>query len=80
MLHPKILILTIMFSVMISGGVSAREAAQDTGERRYLLEQVGDAAVVQLYADGFESLSLREKILIWHLYGAALAGRTRETR
>ncbi|HXH05338.1 MAG TPA: hypothetical protein VNI83_01990, partial [Vicinamibacterales bacterium] len=43
--------------------------------RRYLLERVDDAAVVQLYADGFASLPLREKILIWHLYQAALAGR-----
>jgi dipeptidyl-peptidase III len=46
-----------------------------SSERRYLLERVDDAAVVQLYADGFASLSLREKILAWHLYLAALAGR-----
>ena len=44
-------------------------------ERQYLLERVDDAAVVQLYADGFESLPLKEKTLIWHLYNAALAGR-----
>ena len=43
--------------------------------RRYLLERVDDAAVVQLYADGFAALSLREKTLAWHLYLAALAGR-----
>ena len=43
--------------------------------RRYLLEHVDDVAVVQIYADGFSSLSLREKQLIWHLYLAALAGR-----
>jgi dipeptidyl-peptidase-3 len=43
--------------------------------RPYLLEQVDDAAVVQLYADGFEALPLDQKILIWHLYQAALAGR-----
>jgi len=36
---------------------------------------VDDAAVVQLYADGFASLPLQEKTLIWHLYQAALAGR-----
>ena len=40
-------------------------------ERRYLLEQVDDAAVVQVYADGFDALPLEEKILIWHLYQAA---------
>lgn len=43
--------------------------------RPYLLEQIGEAAVVQLYADGFEALPLNDKILIWHLYQAALAGR-----
>src|ERR1700741_2302851 len=47
----------------------------DAGERKYLLERVDDAAVVQLYADSFNSLPLREKTLIWHLYQAALAGR-----
>ena len=43
--------------------------------RRCLLERVDDAAVVQVYADGFRSLPLREKMLIWHLYLAAIAGR-----
>jgi len=43
--------------------------------RKYLLERVDEAAVVQLYADGFAELPLREKILIYHLYQAALAGR-----
>jgi len=43
--------------------------------RRYLLEHVDDVAVVQIYADGFPLLSLREKQLVWHLYLAALAGR-----
>src|SRR5438876_8414777 len=44
-------------------------------ERKYLLERVDDAAVVQLYADGFSALPLRDKMLIWHLYQAAIAGR-----
>ena len=44
-------------------------------DRKYLLERVGEAAVAQLYADGFERLPLDQKILIWHLYQAALAGR-----
>ena len=43
--------------------------------RPYLLEQIDDAAVVQLYADGFEKLSLKEKTLVYHLYRAAIAGR-----
>ena len=44
-------------------------------DRKYLLERIDDAAVVQLYADGFASLPVDQKILIWHLYQAALAGR-----
>ena len=47
----------------------------DPGQRKYLLERVDDAAVVQLYADSFKALPLREKTLIWHLYQAAIAGR-----
>jgi dipeptidyl-peptidase-3 len=46
-----------------------------TTERKYLLERVDEAAVVQLYADGFAGLPLDQKILIWHLYHAAIAGR-----
>jgi dipeptidyl-peptidase III len=44
-------------------------------ERPYLLERVDDAAVVQLYADGFRNLPLRDKVLVWHLTRAAIAGR-----
>ena len=53
--------------------LSTPSAPADT--RPYLLEQIDDAAVVQLYADGFASLGLHEKALTWHLYLAAIAGR-----
>jgi len=43
--------------------------------RTYLIEQVNDAAIVQYYADGFDGLPLDQKILVWHLSRAALAGR-----
>ena len=43
--------------------------------RRYLLEQVDDVSVVQIYADGFAALPVQQKLLAWHLYLAALAGR-----
>jgi dipeptidyl-peptidase-3 len=49
--------------------------APEAPARPYLLEKVDDAGVVQLYADGFERLSPREKILCWHLCQAAIAGR-----
>jgi dipeptidyl-peptidase-3 len=51
------------------------QAAPQAEDRKYLLERVDDAAVVQLYADDFSSLSVKEKTLIWHLYQAAIAGR-----
>ena len=44
-------------------------------DRTYLLERVGPAAVVQLYADAFHTLHVDDKVLAWHLYEAALAGR-----
>src|SRR5687768_16309373 len=50
-------------------------AAAHADTRPYLLERVDEAAVVQLYADGFEALPLRDKTLIYHLYLAAIAGR-----
>ncbi|MCC7416626.1 MAG: peptidase M49 [Acidobacteria bacterium] len=53
---------------------TARRAAT-TVDRPYLLERVDDAAVVQLYADGFADLPLDDKLLVWHLYQAAIAGR-----
>ena len=67
--------LAAVVGAALSGGAPAPAAAQESGDRPYLLERVDDAAIVQLYADGFASLSLREKTLIWHLYQAALAGR-----
>ncbi len=46
-----------------------------TDERKYLLETVDKVALVQLYADGFQDLSLNQKILAYYLSQAALAGR-----
>ncbi|GAC1471972.1 MAG: dihydrofolate reductase [Isosphaeraceae bacterium] len=70
-------ILSALFlSTILTIPVPARasEPAKE-GERKYLLEQVDDAAVVQLYADGFRDLPLRQKMLVWHLYQASMAGR-----
>ena len=53
--------------------VAATETAAES--RKYLLEQIDDAGVIQLYADGFAALPLREKTLIYHLSRAAIAGR-----
>ena len=48
--------------------------ARDAGPP-YLLEKVDDVGIVQLYADGFERLPVKEKILCWHLSQAVIAGR-----
>jgi dipeptidyl-peptidase-3 len=85
-LRPVAFALTVALTAACSGSEPGGEAAQPVGtnggapatnaaERKYLLERVDDAAVVQLYADGFESLPLRDKTLIWHLSQAAIAGR-----
>ena len=50
-------------------------SAPDGATRPYLLERVDEAAIVQLYADGFSRLPLDQKVLVWHLYEGALEGR-----
>ena len=59
----------------ISISTASISTAKPEEPRKYLLERVDDAAVVQLYVDGFEQLPLGEKILIYHLSRAAVAGR-----
>lgn len=44
-------------------------------ERKYFVERVGPANVVQLYANGFEKLSTKEKIFVYYLFLAGVAGR-----
>jgi dipeptidyl-peptidase III len=77
-----VLVMTLMTAAACSSKAPSQPEKAGTApppvpvqERTYLLERVDDAAVVQVYADGFSSLPLREKTLIWHLYQAALAGR-----
>jgi dipeptidyl-peptidase-3 len=65
--------MTSLSTPAVSGESAPGSAAAD--DRKYLLEQIDDAAVVQLYADGFTGLRREEKLLVWHLYQAAIAGR-----
>ncbi len=57
------------------GGDTVGSGRTDAATRPYLLETVGEYAVVRLYADGFEDLPKRERILAFYLTRAALAGR-----
>src|SRR5262245_44520987 len=66
MLKRYAAVITIIGAAACSRGEvsnpSPSPAAASTaaaGERQYLLERVGDAAVVQLYADGFQQLPLK---------------------
>jgi len=54
---------------------TATPAPPNAADRKYLLERVDEAAVVQVYADDFASLPLKDKTLIYHLTQAAIAGR-----
>jgi dipeptidyl-peptidase-3 len=49
--------------------------SQTASSRPYLLERVDDAAIVQVYADGFPALPREQRVLAWHLYEAARCGR-----
>jgi dipeptidyl-peptidase-3 len=60
-------------TVLCNLGLHAQDSQTDG--RKYLLQRVDDVAIVQLYVDGFDQLSLKEKTLIYHLSQAAIAGR-----
>ena len=64
-------ILLILFPTLIIMNCTKK----DIEKRKYFLERVGDFQIIQVYADGFESLSLNEKILAYYLSMASLAGR-----
>ena len=56
-------------------GKGSMRTPKDADARPYLLETVDEFAVARLYADGFDGLSRRERVLAFYLYRAALAGR-----
>ena len=68
--------LSKLISLPLSLALLASCSRQERDERRvYSIERVGPARVVQLYADGFESLPTREKIFLYYLSQATIAGR-----
>ncbi len=70
--HASIVPLVLLMTGIVSPVLGREEPKEG---RPYLLDRVDDAAIVQLYADGFDDLPLQQKILVWHLYQAAIAGR-----
>lgn len=70
---------TIVISVFILSltvVAMAQTKKGNTPKRVYELERIGNARTVQLYADGFESLTKKEKIFAYYMAKAAIAGRT----
>ena len=61
MLNKWIMTLVVALGLTVSEGGLLGLAAKEGADRPYLLETIDDAAVVQLYADGFEALLLGEK-------------------
>ncbi len=70
---PTSILVLLTFATVLTGSLDGAEG--DLGERKYLLERIDDMAVVQLYVDGFDQLSLRDRTLLYHLSQAAIAGR-----
>lgn len=48
--------------------------SHDSTDRRYLREQIGSIAVVSFYADGFEKLDPKQRLLAYYLAQAGIAG------
>lgn len=71
----SIITLIIVASTTMSCMKKQEQSTASATERRYTVERVGPARVVQYYADGFEQLTMKEKIFLYYLYQAALAGR-----
>ncbi len=49
---------------------------ENTDDRQYLLERVGDTDVVQLYCDDFRNFDWENRMLVYYLAQAARAGRS----
>ena len=76
---PSTAIVLFLFSLTMITGSCTTDPRDKMDrmhhERKYELERVGPAQVVQLYSDGFDQLSRREKIFSYYMYLAALAAR-----
>ena len=67
-MYSALIILTVL--CLSCGGETEMDET-----RTYALEQVGSTLIVQVYTDGFDELTLPEKLTAYYLYRAAVAGR-----
>ena len=70
---PETPALTVLGSVTVA--VDKGAGGKQAEGREYFIEEVNGIALVQLYADGFDELALKEKLLAYYLYKASVAGR-----
>ena len=73
----KLSMVLLLAGAALTAGCSKKESGEMKTEagRKYFLEKVRNVMVVQAYADGFNDLTLKEKMLAWHLYRSGIAGR-----
>lgn len=76
----KAFILTLIIITALSAQHKDKPTQPNLMERQYTIEKlqmgsVGPVRIVQLYADGFEKLSAKEKIFTYYLYKSAIAAR-----
>lgn len=73
----KNVIISLMTAMAMTActGQKADEAAAPQGEFNYVVDQFGDLQILRYQVPGFESLSLKQKQLLYHLSEAALMGR-----
>jgi len=74
-LSISLLSIPLLMTTPLLSQVPERPIGPVAQNRLYELEHVDTTAVVQLYADGFDQLSLGDKQLCYHLAQAAIAGR-----
>ncbi len=71
-------IQNILYTLLLISAVIIASCGGETEmnkTRTYVLEQVGSTMIVQVYADGFDELTLPEKLTAYYFYRAAVAGR-----
>jgi len=70
-----LVLIGFLAALLIIPACKKKEEAPTEVAKEYLLEQVGKTAIARLYAEGFEQLDVKNKILAYYLYQAAIAGR-----
>ncbi|MCD8193813.1 MAG: dipeptidyl peptidase 3 [Tannerellaceae bacterium] len=74
----KKIIISVMTMLSMSGGLHAAEATASSAQLdafNYIVDQFADLQILRYKVPGFESLSLQQKQLLYHLSEAALMGR-----